>query len=139
MTIHPAKIVAIPFPYSDMSTRKRRPVLVLTSPDERGDFIGLAITSVVTGKNTVCLQTGSMKTGELPKTCWVRYDKIFTLSASLIKKQYGTLQNELFIEIIDNSLKVNSRVNSLSPNNDNKRSLTPLEVYYEKKTFSHNY
>jgi len=101
MKIQRAEIVAIPFPFTDMSTRKLRPVLALTSPDQRDDFIGLAVTSVLTEKKSVCLQAESMRSGLLPKTSWVRYDKIFTLSASLIKKRYGTLQNDVFQEIID--------------------------------------
>ena len=33
MTCKPGELVAIPFPYSDLTTRKRRPVLVMTHPD----------------------------------------------------------------------------------------------------------
>ena len=39
MTCKPGELVGIPFPYSDLTTRKKRPVLVLTSPDRHGDFI----------------------------------------------------------------------------------------------------
>ncbi len=41
MTCKPGELVGIPFPYSDLTTKKRRPVLVLTNPDRRGDFMGL--------------------------------------------------------------------------------------------------
>ncbi len=99
MIIKPADIIGIPFPYTDLFTRKRRPVLVLTHPDRRGDFIGLPVTSVQTEELAVCINDESMDTGNLPKTSWVRYDKIFTLSASLIKKKYGTLQHEVFENI----------------------------------------
>lgn len=36
MNIEPADIVGIPFPYTDMSANKRRPVLALTHPQKRG-------------------------------------------------------------------------------------------------------
>ena len=100
MSIEPAEIAGIPFPYTDLSTRKRRPVLALTGPDQRGDFIGLAITSVLTEEMAVCIDQDSMEYGKLPKTSWVRYDKVFTLSSSLITKKYGSLQNDVFKEII---------------------------------------
>jgi len=100
MNIKPADIVGIPFPYTDMSTRKRRPVLVITQPDQRGDFIGLPVTSVQTEELAVCINDESMDTGNLPKTSWVRYDKVFTLNAELIKKKYGNLQNEVFNNIL---------------------------------------
>ena len=99
MNVEPASIVGIPFPYTDLSTSKRRPVLVLTYPDQRGDFIGLAVTSVETIEKAVQIDEKSLKHGKLPKISWVRYDKIFTLSASLIKKKYGSLNNKVFDEI----------------------------------------
>ena len=77
MKVEPASIVGIPFPYTDLSTRKRRPVLVLTHPDHRGDFIGLAVTSVYTVEKAVCINEKSIENGTLPKISWVRYDKIF--------------------------------------------------------------
>ena len=101
MNIRPAEIVGIPFPYTDMSTRKRRPVLALTTPDQRGDFIGLAVTSVRTEEQALCIQEESMRSGQLPKKSWVRYDKIFTLSSALVKTKYGALQNDVFKKIID--------------------------------------
>ena len=42
MTCRPGDLVFIPFPYSDLSSSKKRPVLVLATPDKRGDFIVLA-------------------------------------------------------------------------------------------------
>lgn len=45
MTLEAGVIALIPFPFSDLSSFKRRPVLVLRGPDNAGDFICLAITS----------------------------------------------------------------------------------------------
>lgn len=100
MNVEPADIVGIPFPYTDLSTRKRRPVLTLTHPDQRGDFIGLPVTSVRTEESSVCVKAETMKEGSLPKISWVRYDKVFTLSASLAIKKYGALQNNVFETIV---------------------------------------
>ncbi len=99
MNAEPGDIVSIPFPYTDLSTRKRRPVLVLTIPDNRGDFISLPVTSVLTEKLAICIRAESMADGNLPKISWVRYDKVFTLSASSIKKKYGTLRDDIFEQI----------------------------------------
>src|SRR5690554_1646930 len=38
MTLEPGDIVLIPFPYTDLASHKRRPVVLLGAPDERGDF-----------------------------------------------------------------------------------------------------
>jgi len=34
-------LVLVPYPFTDLSASKRRPVLALTSPDVYRDFIGL--------------------------------------------------------------------------------------------------
>lgn len=99
MNVKPGDIVSIPFPYTDLSTRKRRPVLVITIPDNRGDFICLAVTSVQTQESAVCIKAESLAEGNLPKISWARYDKIFTLSSSLISKKYGSLRNDIFDQI----------------------------------------
>lgn len=38
-------LLLIPFPFTDLSTTKRRPVLALTAADSYGDFIALPVTS----------------------------------------------------------------------------------------------
>ncbi|MGB4913535.1 MAG: hypothetical protein WBO95_15695 [Candidatus Dechloromonas phosphoritropha] len=37
-------VVLIPFPFSDLSASKRRPVLMLTAADARSDFIAMPLT-----------------------------------------------------------------------------------------------
>jgi mRNA interferase MazF len=100
MNIHPADIVGIPFPFSDMSTHKRRPVLVLTTQDDRGDFVGIAVTSALTVNMALCIDDASMIIGCLPKKSWVRFDKIFTLNTSLVKNKYGTLKKDSFLTVV---------------------------------------
>jgi hypothetical protein len=39
MTCKPGDLALIPFPYSDPTAYKKRPVLVLTGPDRHDDFI----------------------------------------------------------------------------------------------------
>ena len=93
MTCKPGDLVGIPFPYSNLTTKKRRPVLVVTSPDRHGDFMGLAVTSVETGKSAIAIVEGDMTTGTLPKKSWIRYDKIFTLSSEKVAKTYGSIKD----------------------------------------------
>lgn len=100
MTHRPGDLVGIPFPYSDMTTTKRRPVLVVTTPDRHGDFMGLAVTSVVTEASAIAIDAGDMALGKLPKNSWVRYDKLFTLSSEIITKTYGSLRPESLQSVI---------------------------------------
>ena len=102
MTCKPGDIVGLPFPFSDLASRKKRPVLVLTQADYRGDFMGLAITSVLTEDNAVSIESLDMRDGFLPKKNWIRYDKIFTLSTSTVVRRYGSVKEDVFSEIINN-------------------------------------
>ena len=56
MICKPGEIVGLPFPFSDLTSKKRRPVLVLTQADYRGDFMGLAVTSVLTEDNAIGIE-----------------------------------------------------------------------------------
>jgi len=56
-------IVQIPFPFSDLAQQKRRPVLLLTSPDIFGDFLAAAITSQAGHDDAVVLQDDDMTQG----------------------------------------------------------------------------
>lgn len=91
MGCKPGDLVFIPFPYADLQSSKKRPVLVLTDTDRHGDCIGLAVTSVQTPEDAVQIDNDSLATGALPKTSWIRLDKIFTLSEGGIVKVLGTL------------------------------------------------
>lgn len=88
-------LVLLPFPYSDASASKRRPVLVLTSPDEYGDFIGMAVSSRSHHANAIPLQNDSLTEGQLPKPSWIRTDRVVTLNASLVIKAFAKTRAEV--------------------------------------------
>jgi mRNA interferase MazF len=89
MSCKPGRLIGIAFPYTDLSTKKRRPVLVVTHPDRNGDFMGLAVTSVPTSESAIPIDEESMATGRLPKPSWIRYDKIFTLTQTIVIGHFG--------------------------------------------------
>ena len=45
MTYQPSDLVLLPFPFSDLSAQKKRPVLVMTAPNAQGDFLAVQISS----------------------------------------------------------------------------------------------
>ena len=75
MTFKQGSLVLIPYPFSDLSAHKKRPVLVLTRPDQLGDFSALPVTSQGYHKNSISL-IQYINTGKLPKPSWVRTDRI---------------------------------------------------------------
>lgn len=87
--LSPGSIALVPFPFSDLKSSKKRPVLALTSPDGNGDFIALAVTSKGYHAGAIELNQDSMQSGVLPCRSWVRTDKVFTLSRHLAAKTVG--------------------------------------------------
>jgi len=93
-------LVLLPFPFSDLSSAKRRPVLVLRNPNRQGDFLAAQVTSQLHHQPAVPLADDHLKLGMLPKTSIVRTDKVFTLSASLIVRRIGVLSEPAFDRVL---------------------------------------
>jgi mRNA interferase MazF len=92
-------IVQIPFPFSDLTQQKRRPVMLLTSPDTFGDFLAVAITSQAGHDDAVALQENDIANGRLPKSSWVRATKLFSLNRDSVVIVLGTLMPKAFERI----------------------------------------
>jgi mRNA interferase MazF len=86
-------LVLVPYPFSDLSATKRRPVLLLTSPDRYDDFIALPVTSRPQSGRGVPLTSADLVRGTLPVPSWIRTDRIMTLNASLVVKSIGSVSN----------------------------------------------
>lgn len=88
------EIILIPFPYADQPGSKMRPALVLSVIDRKGDVIVAAITSQPGHVNAVSLENHHLREGALPKSSWIRPDKLYTVNCSLIKKSFANLKPE---------------------------------------------
>ncbi len=89
MTCKPGQWVLIAFPFSDMSHQKKRPVLVLSAPDQFGDFIGLGVTTSPSHQRSIPINAISLQHGMLPKPSWIRTDKIYTLGSRNIVRTFA--------------------------------------------------
>lgn len=97
-------VVLVPFPFTDLSGRKRRPALVV-SPEgfHEEDLVLCAITSHVPERLSeweVPLTSADMADEELPKESVVRVGKLFTTHQSLIAGRFGAVKKEKLLEIL---------------------------------------
>ena len=99
-------LVLVPFPFTDLSSVKRRPALVV-SPDRLhqrlDDVILAALTSQVPHALTefdIPLGSRDMALGHLPKPSVVKLNKVFTSHRGLIVKRVGRLQKESLSKIL---------------------------------------
>ena len=62
----PSEVVLLPFPFTDLSASKKRPVLILKKPNFQGDFLAVQITSQSGYKNALVLHQDDLILGLLP-------------------------------------------------------------------------
>lgn len=96
MTFRAGDLVLLPFPFTDLSSQKRRPALVLRDSDLRGDFVALAITSQRQDLAAALIEPTDLAEGVLPKTSWVRLDKPYSFNSKLVVARFGSLKPQHF-------------------------------------------
>jgi mRNA interferase MazF len=85
------QVVVLPYPYSDLSGSKLRPVLLLADAG-RDDWIGCQITSNPHADvESIQLSPKEFSTGGLLHLSYLRPAKLFTAHESLIVKLLGTV------------------------------------------------
>ncbi len=87
-------IVVVPFPFSDLSSSKRRPAFVIR--DFEGEDVLLCQITSKSVKNdfAVSLEQSNFKSGGLNKKSNIRPDKIFTCSRNIILYKIGVLNSK---------------------------------------------
>jgi mRNA interferase MazF len=82
-------LLLVPFPFTDLSAAKRRPVLAITAADSYGDFIALPVTSRPQTEHGLALTAADLVSGSLPAMSWIRTNRVVTLNSSLVVKTVG--------------------------------------------------
>lgn len=103
-------ILLIPISFSDLTSRKKRPVLVISNSQynyKTEDIVVVAITSNLESKEyAIKFTNDDLIEGKLKVVSCIRTDKIYTLSKYIVIKKIGSVKKE----IID---KVKVQINQL--------------------------
>lgn len=95
--IIPGGIYKLPFPFTDLSSKKARPALALSVPDARGDirFAFITTAAASNGVDTcLSLESSHYEGVPLPYTSYLRLDKVLLLNQKLVAKILATLNND---------------------------------------------
>jgi mRNA interferase MazF len=98
-------VVVVPFPFSDLSSSKRRPALVLA--DLPGDDIILCQITSQFSKDTsaILLTMADFISGSLKTDSFIRPNRLFTADKNIIAYKTGVIsvkkQQEVFIELMN--------------------------------------
>ncbi len=92
-------IVIFPFPYTDLTSTKIRPCLVMS--EEMGeDIILCQITSSTDNKYSIELKTNETVNGTLSINSFIRTNMLFTASKSQISKKICKLKKEKYSKVV---------------------------------------
>lgn len=95
--IEQRSIILVPFPFSDLTSAKKRPALVLSSTEfnrKNEDVICCLITSNPAAKNSIKITNKDMESGFLEFDSYVKPYRLFTASKNLVYKNLGRLNKE---------------------------------------------
>jgi mRNA interferase MazF len=96
-------VVVLLFPFSDFSSAKRRPAVVVANV-VGDDIIPAQITSVnCRDRYAISLEAKDFKFGKLPVSSLIQSNKLFTADTSIISSKVGSLK-ENKIKEVQNSL-----------------------------------
>lgn len=96
-------IVLIPIPFTDLSSQRRRPVIVISNNaynHKTQDIVVVAMTSnPATVDYSFPITSSDLTQGKLNRPGKVRVDKIYTLSQSIVVKTFGRVNAKALDQI----------------------------------------
>lgn len=92
-------ILLIPIPFTDLTSNKKRPVLVISNDNyntKTDDIIVTAITSnILTKDYSILISNEDLREGYLKVNSCIRVDKIYTLSQNIVIKKFGVVNDNI--------------------------------------------
>lgn len=99
-------IVVLPFPYSDLSSAKKRPAMVLANL-KGNDIIPCQITSqYVKDDYAIALYDADFIEGSLKQPSNIRPNRLFTAEKCIISRTVGKVSVDIFEKVVDNLFKI---------------------------------
>ena len=101
-------LLLVPFPFSDQSGNKVRPVVIVSNNEFNSyseDLIVIGVTSNITKDNyTVLLGNNDLEDGRLMDPCCIKVENVLKLDKSLVIKKIGKINKSKFKDVL-NTLK----------------------------------
>ena len=97
------EIVLVPFPYSDLSDTKRRPVLIVSNDDYNSRFPDVLICVITTNLHkdsySVALENSDLEIGMLPASSVIKTHKLFTIHQDKIIRKFSVIKEDSFDQV----------------------------------------
>ncbi len=93
----------MPFPYSDLSSTKRRPVLIVSNDSYNNTFDDVLVCIITSNlrkdEYSVTLSNDDLEIGVLPESSVVKSHKLFTIHKEKIIKTFSLVKEEFFSQV----------------------------------------
>jgi mRNA interferase MazF len=97
------EIVLIPIPFTDLSSQKHRPVIVISNNIYNHKTLDIVVVAMTSAPAIVdfsfTINSSDLDVGKLNRPGNVRVDKIFTLSQSIVIKTFGRVNSTVLNQI----------------------------------------
>ena len=97
-------LLLIPFPFSDQSGKKVRPVVVISNDKFNKyseDIIVIGVTSNISkDKYTITLTNKNLEEGKIPTACCIKVENILKIDKELIIKKIGKINKNALNDIL---------------------------------------
>ena len=104
------EFVLVPFPYSDLSASKKRPVLIISNDNYNrtySDVVACVITSnLFKDDYSIALNSEDLEIGVMPEKSIIKCHKIFTIDQTQILKRFSIINSYKFNEVIHTLTKL---------------------------------
>ena len=103
------EIVLVPFPYSDLSASKKRPVLIVSNDSYNSKYEDVLVCVITSSQYkddySIYLSNSDLEIGVLPEESAIKIHKLFTIHKEKIIKKFSKINESYFdnvrLKIID--------------------------------------
>lgn len=103
-------LLLVPFPFSDQSGRKVRPVIIISNNEfneNSEDLIVVGVTSNISkGEYTISLTNKDLDEGKLITQCCVKVENMLKIDKELVIKKIGKIKKGTLKEIVNKIMEI---------------------------------
>jgi mRNA interferase MazF len=99
-------VVAVPFPFSDLSRSKRRPALVLATLEGEDAILCRIASKNISDNCAVSVDDADFRSGGLKQSSNIRPNRLFTADTHIILYRAGSIKKYKLNQVIDKVVEI---------------------------------
>lgn len=104
------EIVLVPFPYTDLTSSKVRPAIIISNNNYNSKSQDMVVVPITTNiknlEENIIINNKDLEKGILYYESEIRVDKINSIKQDLVKMKIGIIKDEIFVKIVSKLLNL---------------------------------